>query len=76
MAHNLNFNEQTGEYSFFSVKQKAWHGLGKIVKAVLTSKEAIKFAGLDYEVIKTPLFTHGQTMSIGEEGNSYKLMTF
>jgi len=25
MAHNLNFNEQTGNYSFFSVQQKAWH---------------------------------------------------
>ncbi|AIL46983.1 DUF932 domain-containing protein [Elizabethkingia anophelis] len=68
MAHNLNFNEQTGEYSFFNVKQKAWHGLGKIVEQYPTSKEAIKFAGLDYEVIKTPLFTHGQTMSIGEDG--------
>ena len=28
MAHNLNFNENTGKYSFFSVKEKAWHALG------------------------------------------------
>ncbi|MGY3212483.1 hypothetical protein ACVW2L_001536 [Mucilaginibacter sp. HD30] len=30
MAHNLNFNQQNNDYSFFSVKEKAWHGLGKI----------------------------------------------
>ncbi|ANH83892.1 alpha/beta hydrolase [Niabella ginsenosidivorans] len=57
MAHNLNFNEQTGQYSFFSVKEKAWHGLGKIVQDYPTSKEAIRFAGLDYEVIKADIFT-------------------
>jgi phage/plasmid-like protein (TIGR03299 family) len=54
MAHNLNFNSKTGEYSFFSVKQKAWHGLGQIVEDYPTSAEALKFAGLDYEVIKAP----------------------
>ncbi|MBT2621948.1 DUF932 domain-containing protein [Chryseobacterium sp. ISL-6] len=59
MAHNLNFNSRTGNYSFFSVQQKAWHGLGQIVEDYPTSEEAIKHAGLDYEVIKTPLFTKG-----------------
>ncbi|WP_277014256.1 DUF932 domain-containing protein [Flavobacterium lindanitolerans] len=54
MAHNLNFNSRTGEYSFFSVKEKAWHGLGKIVEDYPTSAEALKFAGLDYDVIKAP----------------------
>jgi len=57
MAHNLNFNEQTGQYSFFSVKEKAWHGLGQIIQDYPTSAEAIKHAGLDYEVEKRPLFT-------------------
>ncbi|TDW46700.1 phage/plasmid-like protein (TIGR03299 family) [Flavobacterium sp. 270] len=57
MAHNINFNEQTGSYSFFSVKEKAWHGLGHIVEQYPTSEEAIKHAGLDYEVAKTPLYT-------------------
>jgi len=52
--HNLNFNEQTGEHSFFSVKEKAWHGLGKIITDYPTSEQAIKFAGLDYEVDKLP----------------------
>lgn len=59
MAHNINYNEQTGRYSFFSVKEKAWHGLGQIVEQYPTSKEAIKHAGLDYEVVKSPLFTNG-----------------
>lgn len=57
MAHNINFNERTGRYSFFSVQQKAWHGLGQIVEQFPTSEEAIKYAGLDYEVVKSPIFT-------------------
>jgi hypothetical protein len=47
MAHNLNFNNRTGKYSFFSVKEKAWHNLGQVVEEYPTSEEAIKFAGLD-----------------------------
>ena len=57
MAHNLYFNEQTNEHAFFSVRGKPWHGLGKIVLDYPTSAEAIKFAGLDYEVEKRKLFT-------------------
>ncbi|MBW3522888.1 DUF932 domain-containing protein [Chryseobacterium sp. NKUCC03_KSP] len=57
MAHNLNFNNRTGKYSFFSVKEKAWHNLGQIVEEYPTSEEAIRFAGLDYEVEQSPLFT-------------------
>lgn len=59
MAHQLNFNNRTGKYSFFSVKEKAWHNLGQIVQEYPTSEDAIKFAGLDYEVEKSPLFTKG-----------------
>ena len=57
MAHNLNFNEQTQQHSFFSVKEKAWHGLGQIVKDYPTSAEAIKFAALDYGVEKRKVYT-------------------
>ncbi|SFH37475.1 DUF932 domain-containing protein [Pedobacter insulae] len=67
MAHNLNFNEQTGRYSFFSVQQKAWHNLGQVVKDYPTSSEAIKHAGLDYEVIKSPLFTKGNGLSVNDK---------
>jgi phage/plasmid-like protein (TIGR03299 family) len=57
MGHNLNFNENTQQHSFFSVKEKAWHGLGKIVDQYPTSAEALVFAGLDFEVVKDDLFT-------------------
>ena len=57
MAHDINFNENTQKHSFFSVKEKAWHGLGQIVEDHPTSEEAIIFAGLDYEVIKKPIQT-------------------
>lgn len=62
MAHNLDFNERTGRYSFFSVQEKAWHGLGQIVTDYPTSAEAIKQAGLDYEVIKSPLYTNASNI--------------
>lgn len=54
MAHNLNFNEQTDKHSFFSVKERAWHNLGQIVQDYPTSAEALKFAGLDFSVVKSP----------------------
>lgn len=68
MAHNINKNEQTGLYSFFSVKEKAWHGLGQIVTEYPTSEEAIKYAGLDYEVGKKPAIIRANEMAIGENG--------
>jgi phage/plasmid-like protein (TIGR03299 family) len=56
MAHNIN--EENGKHSFFSVNEKAWHGLGQIVDQYPTSAEAIQYAGLDYIVKKRPLFTN------------------
>lgn len=67
MAHNINFNEQTGKHSFFSVKEKAWHGLGQIVSDYPTSAEAITHAGLDYTVEKTRLFTYNNENNIANE---------
>jgi len=58
MAHQINFNENTGKHSFFSVKEKAWHNLGQLIDRYPTSAEAIQFAGLDYIVEKRPLFTY------------------
>jgi phage/plasmid-like protein (TIGR03299 family) len=68
MAHNLNYNGRTGKYSFFSVQQKAWHNLGQIVGQYPTSTEAIKYAGLDFEVVKSPLYTHSTGISISNGG--------
>lgn len=58
MAHNLFYDDQTQQHSFFSVKEKAWHGLGKIVQDYPTSADALRFAGLHYTVVKRPLFTY------------------
>lgn len=65
MAHQLNLNEATGKHSFFSVNEKAWHGLGQIVSDYPTSKQALQFAGLDYTVEKRALFTYD-----GENNNA------
>lgn len=54
MAHNINFNNS--KHSFFSVKERAWHGLGQLVNESQTSEQAIKLAGLDYEVKKEPIY--------------------
>ena len=66
MAHNINFNEKTGKYSFMSVKEKAWHGLGQVVDRYPTSSEAIQFAGLNYIVEKRPLFTYDSENFTGD----------
>jgi len=55
MSHNINYANV--KHSFFSVKQKAWHGLGQIVQEYPTSAEAIEFAGLNYQIEKRPIFT-------------------
>lgn len=54
MAHNINYNSKTDQYSFMSVKEKAWHNLGQVIEHYPTSAEAVKYAGLDYEVVKRP----------------------
>jgi phage/plasmid-like protein (TIGR03299 family) len=51
MAHNLE--NRNGVTSFAST-QKAWHGLGQIVNGAMTAEEAIKLAGLGYDVVKVP----------------------
>jgi phage/plasmid-like protein (TIGR03299 family) len=69
MSHNLNYNSKTEKHSFFSVKEKAWHGLGTIIEDYLTSAEAIKHAGLDYTVEKRNLFTYGDDTTPETEDN-------
>ncbi|MDI3321400.1 DUF932 domain-containing protein [Pinibacter soli] len=73
MAHNINHNQKTNQHSFFSVQQKAWHGLGTIVENYPTSKEAIKFAGLDYTVEKRPLFTYDNENHLADEETELKI---
>ena len=49
--------------SMFSVRETPWHGLGEIVKEALTSEEAIKIAGLDWDVIQKPVYANGNVVS-------------
>ena len=47
--------------SMFSVREKPWHGLGTIVKEAPTSEDALRLAGLDWDVVQSPIYTnHGK----------------
>lgn len=59
MAHQLE--------QMFSVKETPWHGLGRIIQEAPTAEEAIKLAGLDWQVVEQPIFR-------AEEGEAYKLI--
>lgn len=52
MAHGLLEND-----TMFSVKEKPWHKLGTVVETAPTVKEAIKLAGLDWQVELKPIQT-------------------
>ena len=43
--------------TMFSTREKPWHGLGKIVRQAPTSEEALKLAGLDWNVIQEPVYS-------------------
>lgn len=43
--------------TMFSVREKPWHGLGTIVAEAPSSSEALRLAGLDWEVEQQALFT-------------------
>ncbi|MEP7375693.1 MAG: DUF932 domain-containing protein [Chitinophagaceae bacterium] len=53
--HNINFNQQTGKHSFYSLQQKAWHGYGQISDVPLSSREVIIQSQLNYTVQKEPV---------------------
>ena len=47
---NINYNEERKSYSFYSLKEKPWHGLGTIVEKAKTPDEILHIANMDYEV--------------------------
>ncbi len=73
MAHNIYFNEDRQQHSFFSVKEKPWHGLGQIVQDYPNSADALKFAGLDYTVEKRKLFTFDNENEAANEAVEIKI---
>jgi phage/plasmid-like protein (TIGR03299 family) len=72
MAHNIHFNQTTGKHSFFSVQQKAWHGLGQMLNDHPSSSEAIQQAGLDYTVEKWPLYAGSDPVRISTTGSIFE----
>lgn len=55
--------------SLFVTRTPAWHGLGTIVAESLTSEDAIRTAGLDWEVIPQPIYLADGTEIKGQMAN-------
>lgn len=55
MSHEIETNTQTGKASYFGVGEPAWHGLGVTLNDPPSVREAIKLAGLDWNVRLQPL---------------------
>ena len=54
--------------SMFSVREKPWHGLGTIVMEAPASADALRLAGLDWNVVQEPVYTGSK-----EKVEGYKL---
>ena len=59
MAHELMV--ENGRTAMFYVNERPWHGLGTKLNAPPTSEQAIRAAGLDWDVAKVPLYLAGGT---------------
>lgn len=47
--------------SMFSTREKPWHGLGTVVEEAPASADALRLAGLDWNVVQKDIFTnHGK----------------
>jgi len=58
MAHELFIED--GKAAFFYVKDRPWHRLGtRLETPPATAAEAMSAAGLDWEVVKAPLYISG-----------------
>ncbi len=55
--------------TMFSVREKPWHGLGTIVMEAPTSADALRLAGLDWEVVQEPVYTGSDEVVQGYKAN-------
>ncbi|HEU0299190.1 MAG TPA: DUF932 domain-containing protein [Longimicrobium sp.] len=65
MAHELTFNN--GGAEMFSVRQTPWHREGHVLTAAPTYAEALRLAGLDFEVEMRPAYARKTT----DDGDEY-----
>jgi phage/plasmid-like protein (TIGR03299 family) len=59
MAHNLATKNDGTAMMMYAGGETPWHGLGTRLEKLATAEEAIKAAGLDWEVEKRPVFHNG-----------------
>ena len=74
MAANIEFNSNRNTYSFYSLKDVPWHGLGTVVEEAKTPDEIIRIANMDYEVALAPMFASfipAEAKHIVKEDNHY-----
>ena len=55
--------------SMFSVREKPWHGLGTIVMEAPASADALRLAGLDWNVVQEPVYTGHNELVEGYKAN-------
>lgn len=55
--------------TMFSTREKPWHGLGSVVMEAPTSADALRLAGLDWNVIQEPVYTCFQEKAEGYRAN-------
>ncbi len=55
--------------TMFSTREKPWHGLGSVVMEAPTSADALRLAGLDWNVIQEPVYTCFQEKAEGCRAN-------
>ena len=55
--------------SMFYTREKPWHGLGIMVADAPNSKDALRLAGLNWEVLQEPVYTENKELIQGYKAN-------
>lgn len=55
--------------TMFYTREKLWHGLGTRVEEAPSSADALRLAGLDWQVVQQPIYTEGKEPISGYKAN-------
>lgn len=55
--------------TMFCTREKPWHGLGTRVEEAPSSADALRLAGLDWQVVQQPIYTEGKEPISGYKAN-------